>query len=161
MDNDAKSVFYRLLEKYKESKSEADFSNLMLNAWITIESYINNLYLEGLGVNPFFVEKDIKHNELVAELENTRFEDKLRFIVKKKIITNKQEEGIRSFQHERNRLFHASKKNNVWSKLYNRAEQQRLIDIAKLAFDIIWEVVTKYYRSKYPLPDGKDLEDFM
>lgn len=141
--NDAKSSFYEVLQTYNQNKSEANFANVILQAWMLVETYVNRLYLKELGVPPDTAEKN--YDNLIDVLEGISFEQKRQFLIKSKSLTKQEAEAICTFQHERNRLFHASKKNDVLSTLFMRHLQEPVVEKAKNAFDAVWEAIHRAY----------------
>ena len=121
----------------------------MLSGWIALESYTNRLFLEEYGISPTIREGENqeKRQTLIDTLEEVDFETKCQLLKKNSVINLDQYKAIYNFQYERNRLFHASRKNDVFKKLYNRTEQERLIEASRVAFDAIYEAVAWYYDS--------------
>lgn len=145
--NDAKSSFQVLVVRYQQTKSQADFANVMLHAWILVELYVNRLYLKGLGLSPDTTIPAVYDN-LIDALENASFETKRQFLVKNKTFNKKEAKAIQEFQYERNRLFHASKKNDVLSKLFLRHLQEPLVEKAEAGFLAVWMAVGRAYGIK-------------
>ena len=136
--NDAKTSFQILVSKYTQTKSQADFANVMLHAWILVETYVNRLYLKGLGLSPDTTKPAI-YDDLIDALEGISFERKWQALVKNKTFNKKEAKAIHEFQQERNRLFHASKKNDVMSKLFMRHLQEPLVNKAVAGFLAVWQ----------------------
>ena len=147
--NGSRPTFYNLLRAYVDNPSEEKFAIIMLSGWIVLESYTNRLFLEEYGIHPYLREGEDKEKEqaLIDTLEEVNFETKCQLLKKNGIVSLDQYKAISNFQYERNRLFHASSKNEVFKKLNNRTEQARLIEASRIAFDAIYEAVAKYYDS--------------
>ena len=149
MDNGSKAVFYGLIKEYNQLQTQEKFAIIMLSGWIVLESYTNRLFLEEYGIHPCLREGEDKEKRqaLIDTLEEVDFETKCQLLKKNGIVSLDQYKAISNFQYERNRLFHASSKNEVFKKLNNRTEQAKLIEASKIAFDAIYEAVAKYYDS--------------
>lgn len=145
----SRSVFYNLLKTYIATPSQENFANIMLSGWIVLESYTNQLFLEEYGIEPFLQEGEDqqKREALINTLEEVDFEKKCQLLKQNKVINLDQYKAIHNFQYERNRLFHASQKNEVFKKLKMGKEQERLIETSRQAFDAIYEAVAWYYDS--------------
>ena len=150
MDNGSRAVFYRLIKEYTQMPIQEKFSNIMLHGWILLESYTNRLFLEEHGIATLLRdgEDTEKRQRLIDTLENVKFETKIQFLKKNRVIQPAEYKATNNFQIERNRLFHASHKNDVFKKLRMRNEQKELIETSRGAFDAIYGAVFRYYEIK-------------
>jgi hypothetical protein len=150
MDNGSKAVFYRLIKEYNQLQTQEKFSNIMLYGWILLESYTNKLFLEEHGIAALLREGEDteKRQRLIDTLEKVRFETKIQFLKKNRVIRPAEYKAINTFQIGRNRLFHASHNNDVFKTFMMRNEQEELIKTSKVAFDAIYDAVFRYYDIK-------------
>lgn len=142
--NSAYDSFKMLVDKYWENNSNANFAIVVLHAWTFLEIYMNYLYLNTLGVPTISSNIDKNNCDLLDILENIPFEQKIQFLINNGKLNSNEAKDIRAFQYERNRLFHASHKNNVLSKLLMSSLQKPIVKTAEDAFIAIWNAANRH-----------------
>jgi hypothetical protein len=145
IQNGAKETFYDLITQYEKSPTQANFANIILNGWIVLESYVNNLVIIWMGISPFLYDGDEElWNSKINLLEALDFQTKILFLKEKKVVSLEEYQAIGDFQQERNRLYHATRANKVFDKIMLPQKQKELIEISRKAFDSIYEAVMRH-----------------
>jgi hypothetical protein len=129
-----------------EALRQRRFSDVVLGAWVLVESHMNSIFRLALGITD---PKDKR--AIIVENYKLQFGDKLRFANDLGALTEDEYEKLSEFNSYRNALFHAKRGQVLWFFRMNEVEKDKVMTAAWEAVNASMGAILRLIRPQYSL----------